>query len=48
VLINRAPPPPCPRLAFHPTNHYATHKGQEEASVPHIARYGEIRLPKYL
>ncbi|KAG1670381.1 hypothetical protein FOA52_000141 [Chlamydomonas sp. UWO 241] len=36
------------RLAFHPTNHYATHKGQEETSVPHIVRYGETRLPKYL
>jgi len=36
------------RLAFHPLNHYASHKGQEEASVQHVQRYGEQRLPKYL
>ncbi|KAG2423229.1 hypothetical protein HXX76_015486 [Chlamydomonas incerta] len=36
------------RLAFHPKDHYASHKTQVAESVPYIKQYGEQRLPKYL
>ncbi|KAG2423230.1 hypothetical protein HXX76_015486 [Chlamydomonas incerta] len=34
------------RLAFHPKDHYASHKTQVAESVPYIKQYGEQRLPK--